>query len=231
MASAPAGQARLSEAERRAIGRYILAQGAFSLAGLAALASLLALALWMISAGERGLAGPWVLGVPVLVLWCALLALAPVRLARALGDLRQGAVSTVQGLAQKDRVRRPGLIAPLAGVLVIDGRRFRVPEPVFRAVPADRRVRVRFAARSGAFLSWAGCEDGPPPPGLGEAAGDLTRREREILDLLAEGCTDKEIARRLNLSPATVRGYNSELYAKLGVTNRTQAAACARPRG
>jgi DNA-binding NarL/FixJ family response regulator len=55
----------------------------------------------------------------------------------------------------------------------------------------------------------------------------LTRRERELLALIAEGLTDKDIARRLNLSPATVRTYNSALYAKLGITRRTQAVAIA----
>ena len=63
-----------------------------------------------------------------------------------------------------------------------------------------------------------------PPGGLAGLdpvlADQLTERERALLALLAEGLSDKAIARRLNLSPTTVRTYNSTLYAKLGVQGR-----------
>ena len=53
----------------------------------------------------------------------------------------------------------------------------------------------------------------------------LTQREREILGLLADGLTNREIADRLYLSHETVKWHNKQLYGKLGVRNRTQAAA------
>jgi len=53
---------------------------------------------------------------------------------------------------------------------------------------------------------------------------DLTNREMEILELLCERLYDKEIATRLNISPATVNTHLSNIYGKLGVTNRRQAA-------
>ena len=53
----------------------------------------------------------------------------------------------------------------------------------------------------------------------------LTLRERQILGLLADGLTNREIADRLYLSHETVKWYNKQLYGKLGVSNRTQAAA------
>ena len=53
----------------------------------------------------------------------------------------------------------------------------------------------------------------------------LTLREREILGLLADGLTNREIADRLYLSHETIKWYNKQLYGKLGVSNRTQAAA------
>lgn len=52
----------------------------------------------------------------------------------------------------------------------------------------------------------------------------LTSREREVLDLVAEGCTNKEIARQLSVSPATVKAHVERIIAKLGVADRTQAA-------
>jgi DNA-binding NarL/FixJ family response regulator len=50
----------------------------------------------------------------------------------------------------------------------------------------------------------------------------LTRRERGILDLVAQGATNKEIAQLLQLSDKTVRNYVSRLYRKLSVQNRAQ---------
>ena len=55
----------------------------------------------------------------------------------------------------------------------------------------------------------------------------LTEREREILKLLAHGKSNKEIARELVLTEMTVKGYVSDLFAKLGVNDRTQAALVA----
>mgnify|MGYP001765121661 CR=1 FL=1 len=57
-----------------------------------------------------------------------------------------------------------------------------------------------------------------------EVLAVLTGREREVLDLVAEGLTNKEIARRLAVSPATVKAHVERIIAKLGVSDRTQAA-------
>jgi DNA-binding NarL/FixJ family response regulator len=48
----------------------------------------------------------------------------------------------------------------------------------------------------------------------------LTNREREIIHLIAEGLKNKEIARRLSISPATVRHHLSAIFAKLDVADR-----------
>jgi DNA-binding CsgD family transcriptional regulator len=53
----------------------------------------------------------------------------------------------------------------------------------------------------------------------------LTRREAEILHLVAQGLTNKEIAATLHLSPLTIRTHLEHVYEKLGVGNRTEAAA------
>jgi len=51
----------------------------------------------------------------------------------------------------------------------------------------------------------------------------LSEREREVLDLIAGGSTNREIAEELYLSPHTVKEHTSALYRKLGVRNRTEA--------
>lgn len=65
-----------------------------------------------------------------------------------------------------------------------------------------------------------------------DAAGDpLTDRERAVLRLAEEGRSNKEIARRLDLSPGTVRNYLSEAAQKIGAANRIEAGRIARANG
>lgn len=64
-----------------------------------------------------------------------------------------------------------------------------------------------------------------------EAAAEqlgLTRREREVLGLLAAGRSNKEIARQLGLSPNTVKTHVARLYGKLEAVRRTDAVLRAR---
>ena len=64
-------------------------------------------------------------------------------------------------------------------------------------------------------------------PAASGLAVDLSPREREILELIAEGLSNAEIAERLFLSKGTVQNYVSTLFVKLDVTDRTQAAVLA----
>jgi DNA-binding NarL/FixJ family response regulator len=60
---------------------------------------------------------------------------------------------------------------------------------------------------------------------------ELTDREREVLDLVARGLTNAEIARRLVVSDKTVRNHVSNVFAKLHVAGRAEAVARARDAG
>jgi DNA-binding CsgD family transcriptional regulator len=55
------------------------------------------------------------------------------------------------------------------------------------------------------------------------ASQSLTMRETEVLQLTAQGFANKQIAIQLKISEHTVKFHLSSLYAKLGVTNRTEA--------
>lgn len=65
----------------------------------------------------------------------------------------------------------------------------------------------------------------------GSPAEPFTEREQEVLDLLVQGHSNPEIARRLHLAAGTVRNYVSVIFQKLGVSDRTQAAVAAIQQG
>lgn len=60
-----------------------------------------------------------------------------------------------------------------------------------------------------------------------ERLARLTDQERKILDLIAEGCTNRQIGQRLHLAEKTVKNYVSNMLAKLDMERRTEAAVFA----
>jgi len=67
--------------------------------------------------------------------------------------------------------------------------------------------------------------------GVGGGAAGLTGRERAILQALARGLTNDEIARELWVTQQTVKFHLTNIYRKLGAKNRTQAMRLAQQRG
>jgi len=92
----------------------------------------------------------------------------------------------------------------------------------------------KFKEVVGEFLGWP---RGAPrrraadaPAESGELAG-LTAREREILDLVASGANNQDIAAQLFISEKTVRNHLTAIFDKIGVSSRSQAIVFARDRG
>ena len=104
----------------------------------------------------------------------------------------------------------PSAILLSAIQLVIDGGIYVPPELITteQKDPAPRTVRRSNAWQTG-----------------------ITPRQREVLGLLTEGKSNKEIARGLDLSEHTVKIHVASILRALGVTNRTQAAIAAREQG
>lgn len=92
------------------------------------------------------------------------------------------------------------------------------------AVASSRAFARDREARGGASLR------GPRRSTLANAAG-LTRREQEVLEVLAGGATNTEIAAALHLSERTVAHHVSAILSKLGVSSRTAAAQAAHRAG
>lgn len=74
------------------------------------------------------------------------------------------------------------------------------------------------------YASGGGSDPGSGAKPAGIASLGLAPREIEVLTLIAEGLSNKEIAGRLNLSDGTVRNYVSDMLVKLDVRDRTQLA-------
>ena len=79
-----------------------------------------------------------------------------------------------------------------------------------------------------AFASAAGPE---PQRKADKRMEELTVRERELLELIAQGLGNGEIAQRLSLTDKTVRNHVSHIFGKLRVATRPQAIVAARERG
>ena len=65
-------------------------------------------------------------------------------------------------------------------------------------------------------------------PGVVRPRAAMSAQQQRILELLAEGAPNKEIARKLGIASSTVKNQLTVIFEKLGVTNRTQAAIAAR---
>jgi DNA-binding NarL/FixJ family response regulator len=107
---------------------------------------------------------------------------------------------------------------------------------VLKGAPGDEiAAAVRTVAGGGAVFG-AGvasrvlaATSGAPDPAIG-SWDELTEREQQVLALLAEGASNAQIARRLELSVKTVQNYVSRILDKLQVADRTQAALLSRRR-
>jgi DNA-binding NarL/FixJ family response regulator len=94
-----------------------------------------------------------------------------------------------------------------------------------RAVAAGEAIFGPALARR--LLDWFGGRGSAPPAPF----PDLTEREREILEFVASGAANPEIARHLSLAPKTVRNNVSNILTKLQVTDRAHAIVKARDAG
>jgi two-component system, NarL family, nitrate/nitrite response regulator NarL len=91
---------------------------------------------------------------------------------------------------------------------------------IMRLIEGDTPMPALLA---GKLLSRARAGNVRTPP----AGASLTPRERQVLELLVEGLSNKQIARRLRISPHGVKRHVSNVLAKLNCPNRTQAVAVA----
>jgi pimeloyl-ACP methyl ester carboxylesterase/DNA-binding CsgD family transcriptional regulator len=144
------------------------------------------------------------------------------------------------------RVQAPTLVTHSRGdarVPLGQGRLLAAGIPGARFIELDSRNHLllehepaweRFRTEVGEFLGW---RHGTLQrrltdlPSTCEELATLTSREREILDLVAGGANNQEIAEKLFISEKTVRNHLTTIFDKIGVSSRSQAIVFARDRG
>jgi len=96
------------------------------------------------------------------------------------------------------------------------------------SLPGNEVLRLHYMGQLGPdeFLLRLGKDAGEAPAEFSRELG-LTAREGEVLSWLSKGKTNRDIAQILGLSPRTVDKHLEQIYSKLGVENRTAAAAIA----
>jgi DNA-binding response OmpR family regulator len=101
--------------------------------------------------------------------------------------------------------------------------------PATASFPNNDQLRLQYMGKLGPneFLLRLAKDSGTGTPAEFSSQLGLTTREGEVLSWLSKGKTNRDIAQILGLSPRTVDKHLEQIYAKLGVENRTAAAAIA----
>jgi DNA-binding NarL/FixJ family response regulator len=119
--------------------------------------------------------------------------------------------------------RREDILAALdagaVGYLLKDAE----PQELLAGIRAAAQGDVPLAPRAAREVVSARAEERTRP--------DLSAREREVLQLVARGLPNKRIARELRISEKTVKAHLTQVFQRIGVTDRTQAALWAKNRG
>lgn len=145
--------------------------------------------------------------------------------------------SMIDVQAEAQQVKCPTLVLHARGDVRVpyeEGRLIAALIPGSRFVSLESRNHMMMESEPawGQFL--AALEEFYPGGGAArgsEAFLDLTARERDVLELIAQGCDNAQIAAHLDLSEKTVRNHITHIFDKISVENRSQAIVLARERG
>ena len=121
-----------------------------------------------------------------------------------------------------------GLRAGALGYLLKDAPSARLADAIRAAARGESFLQPSVAAKVVAEFTRL---SGPTPARPSPLAEPLSERETEVLRLLAEGASNKDIAARLVLAEGTVKNHVTNILTKLDVRDRTQAAVRARQLG
>ena len=149
----------------------------------------------------------------------------------AIVDLRRGVIEgDAESLYGEQAIRALRRTAPTMGIVAHGERPERHLASAALQAGASAYVARTANAAEMAKAAWAALDQGrfvdPAVPPSG-SRGKLTRRQREILQLLADGGSTTSAARDLGLGEETVKTHTKNMLARLGAKNRTHAVAIA----
>jgi pimeloyl-ACP methyl ester carboxylesterase/DNA-binding CsgD family transcriptional regulator len=141
--------------------------------------------------------------------------------------------------AEAPKVAAPALVFHVRGDAMVPfeaGRRLAAALPNARFVPLEGKNHILRADEpawtifKNALNDFLGADEQTDEAAVGELAA-LTARERELLDCIARGLTNTQIADRLHIAEKTVRNHVTRVFSKLGAGHRAQAIVIARKAG
>ncbi|MFN8538967.1 MAG: LuxR C-terminal-related transcriptional regulator [Thermomicrobiales bacterium] len=133
---------------------------------------------------------------------------------RASIDAARSAREEAEYLALVERLRR-----------ALGSREFDTASAIGQVMTADQAIEAALTAEG------APAPTAAQPPGDGALTAKLTRRERQVVELLACGLTNRQIAEQLFNSERTIETHVQKIGSKLGFTRRTQIATWANANG
>lgn len=150
--------------------------------------------------------------------------------ARAVRDLGLGTRVLMLTIEDKPDHLARAVVAGAAGYVLKDASRAELLAAIRTVLGGGKVLDSALAA---ALIGALARDDAPKEePAAGRpAGGGLTARETDVLRLIVEGMTNKEIARALRIAPGTAKVHVERVIGKLGVADRTQAAVHAVQRG
>ena len=134
------------------------------------------------------------------------------------------------------QIKRPTLVMHARGDSTIpfdEGRKVAALVPGARFVPLETRNHIVLEGEPAWMQFTQAVEEFLPATASGQATclTDLTPRERDLLEFVAQGSGNDEIAAKLNISVKTVRNHLSTIFSKLGASSRAQVIVQAREAG
>jgi len=137
---------------------------------------------------------------------------------RILADHPRTRIAILTSFAEREKVRS-ALGAGALGYLLKD------------AEPRELIACIRLLAAGNSPLAAEATRALMPEPTERRPDGGISAREIEVLALVAAGCANKEVARRLQISEKTVKAHLTRIFRQIGVYDRVQAGIWARKNG
>lgn len=224
---------RLSPAQMRFLRKKLLLWGIGALTLFLLSMALITILVIKSTRPEFASHGELIFAIPVGLIWLWLLRDSPVRWRQIYQDIQAGSVARIEGQVQCEMIGNIGLVQVPHFIVRIAEFRFSVDRQTYFQFKNREHYRVFYAPQSRILLGGVQTRSISQKTGSRENKTEeliehLTPQEQELLQQIALGRSNKEIALNFSLSPNTIKMYTSKLYRKLGVRRRTEAIARAR---